>query len=324
MAVDTWPMIHMDVARNGAAVCLCVCAVYIYVCLCKSQTGFCKHSDLLTWGENSCRFDFAFRQVCVKGMSNANKFSWLTLFLSLSIFCPSCIFNRLSLLLPPPSCCLSSSASLPLSPPDAAQLYQQYSEAAQNFEILRQARSDVLSVCEDTTPSPAPSPPPARRPLPPLPPVRHPHSLCHTGSLTSVKSLPLPEPPKRDDRSSSPRLSISLTQSSTLWRELPGVRNSAELEGLTEDESRLQEVTQVTIQCKTPPPLLCDSPEFQWGRNGQCLNKCQKILHSGWVSFYLRSQSNQNHAFAHLWKAAGTTFPPQWNSGESSRQLDAW
>ncbi|XP_053182936.1 trichohyalin [Scomber japonicus] len=125
---------------------------------------------------------------------------------------------------------------------NAAQLYQQYSEAAQNFEILRQSRSDVVSVCEDTTPSPAPSPPPARRPLPPLPTVPHPASLSHTGSITSVKSLPLPEPPKNERRSSSPRLSISLTQSSTLWRELPAVRNSAELEELTEDERRLQEV----------------------------------------------------------------------------------
>ncbi|XP_070767937.1 trichohyalin isoform X1 [Enoplosus armatus] len=125
---------------------------------------------------------------------------------------------------------------------NAAQLYQQYSEAAQNFEILRQARSDVVSVCEDNTPSPAPSPPPARRPLPPLPPVPHPHSLSHTCSITSVKSLPLPEPPKSEGRPSSPRLSISLTQSATLWRELPAVRNSAELEELTEDQRRLQEV----------------------------------------------------------------------------------
>uniref|UniRef100_H3CS97 Uncharacterized protein n=1 Tax=Tetraodon nigroviridis TaxID=99883 RepID=H3CS97_TETNG len=85
----------------------------------------------------------------------------------------------------------------------AAQLYQQYNEAAQNFEILRQALS------EDTAPSPTPSPLPARRPLPPP---------------------------------SSPRLSISLTKSSTLWRELPGVRNSSELEELTEDQRRLQEV----------------------------------------------------------------------------------
>ncbi|KAM9353487.1 uncharacterized protein arhgef5 [Symphorus nematophorus] len=125
---------------------------------------------------------------------------------------------------------------------NAAQLYQQYSEAAQNFEILRQARSDVVSVCEETSRSPAPSPPPARRPLPPLPPVRHPHSLSHTGSITSVQSLPLPEPPRCEGRPSSPRLSISLTQSSTLWRELPGVRNSAELEELTDDQRRLQEV----------------------------------------------------------------------------------
>ncbi|KAM3614548.1 uncharacterized protein V6R79_016011 [Siganus canaliculatus] len=125
---------------------------------------------------------------------------------------------------------------------NAAQLYQQYSEAAQNFEILRQARSDVLSVSEETTSSPAPSPPPARRPLPPLPPVRHPHSLSHTPSITSAQSLPLPEPPKTEGRPSSPRLSISLTQSSTLWRELPAVRNSTELEELTEDQRRLQEV----------------------------------------------------------------------------------
>ncbi|XP_054637954.1 trichohyalin isoform X2 [Dunckerocampus dactyliophorus] len=125
---------------------------------------------------------------------------------------------------------------------NAAQLYQQYSEAAQNFEILSQSRSsDVISVSEDSSASPAPSPPLARRPLP-LPPVPHPHSLAHTGSITSVRSLPLPEQPKNEGRPSSPRLSISLTQSSTLWRELPGVRNSSELEDLTEDERRLQEV----------------------------------------------------------------------------------
>ncbi|XP_077382473.1 uncharacterized protein arhgef5 isoform X2 [Festucalex cinctus] len=123
-----------------------------------------------------------------------------------------------------------------------AQLYQQYSEAAQNSEILRQSRSDVLSVGEDSSASPGPSPPPARRPLPPLPPVPHPHSLSHTGSVTSVRSLPLPEPPRSEGRPSSPRLSISLTQSATLWRELPGVRSSNELEDLTEDKRRLQEV----------------------------------------------------------------------------------
>lgn len=129
-----------------------------------------------------------------------------------------------------------------LTTTDRAQLYQQYSEAAQNFEILRQSRSDVLSVGEDSSASPAPSPPPARRPLPPLPPVPHPHSLTHTGSVTSVRSLPLPEPPRSEGRPTSPRLSISLTQSNTLWRELPGVRSSNELEDLPEDKRRLQEV----------------------------------------------------------------------------------
>uniref|UniRef100_A0A667YLD0 DH domain-containing protein n=1 Tax=Myripristis murdjan TaxID=586833 RepID=A0A667YLD0_9TELE len=142
---------------------------------------------------------------------------------------------------------------------NAAQLYQQYSEAAQNIEILRQSRSDVLSTCEDhsvhlvaplpsssPSSSPAPSPPPARRPLPPLPPVPHPHSLSHSGSISSTtgstKSLPVPERPKIEGRPSSPRLSISLTQSATLWRELPAVRNSGGLEDLTEDQRRLQEV----------------------------------------------------------------------------------
>ncbi|CAG6015153.1 unnamed protein product [Menidia menidia] len=125
---------------------------------------------------------------------------------------------------------------------NASPLYQQYSEAAQNIEILRQSRSDVLSVCEEHTPSPAPSPPPARRPLPPLPAVPHPHSFSHKDSITSCKSLPLPEPPKNEGRPSSPRLSISLTQSATLWRDLPAVRNSSELGELGEDETRLQEV----------------------------------------------------------------------------------
>lgn len=152
--------------------------------------------------------------------------SCLYLFFNLLFLLPSLLF-----------CCLSHFLCLP----DAAQLYQQYSEAAQNSEILRQARSDVISVCEETTPSPAPSPPPARRPLPPLPPVRHPHSLHHTGSITSVQSLPLPR--KSEGRPSSPRLSLSLTQLSTLWQELPAVRNSVELEELTEDQRRLQEVT---------------------------------------------------------------------------------
>uniref|UniRef100_I3K4Y3 DH domain-containing protein n=1 Tax=Oreochromis niloticus TaxID=8128 RepID=I3K4Y3_ORENI len=137
------------------------------------------------------------------------------------------------------SCALYLFVSLAASHPDAAQLYQQYSEAAQNFEILRQARSEFLSVSEDHTSSPLPSPPPARRALPPIPPQTHAQSFSHTGSV-SIQSLPLPERPKGERRASSPRLSIS--QSSSLWRDLPGVRNSAELDELTEDQRRLQEV----------------------------------------------------------------------------------
>ncbi|XP_060936672.1 trichohyalin isoform X3 [Limanda limanda] len=125
---------------------------------------------------------------------------------------------------------------------NAAQLYQQYSEAAQNSEILSQARSDGRSVSEDSTSPTALSPLPARRPLPPLPPVPHPHSLSHSASITSVQSLPLPEPPKSEGRPPSPRLSITLQQSATLWRDLPGVRNSGQLDDLSEDQRRLQEV----------------------------------------------------------------------------------
>lgn len=85
-------MIHMDIAINGAGGCVSFSCVY--VCLCKPQTGFCKHSYLSS-GKNSCHFDVAFRQVCVRGMSNANKNFWLTL-LSFA----SCIFQPSFLLLP--------------------------------------------------------------------------------------------------------------------------------------------------------------------------------------------------------------------------------
>ncbi|RVE62775.1 hypothetical protein OJAV_G00160980 [Oryzias javanicus] len=126
----------------------------------------------------------------------------------------------------------------------AAQLYQQYSEAAQNIEILRQGSADALSGCEGPPSSPVPSPPPSRRPLPSLPPVLHPHSLSHQSHLShsfnSFNSLPLPESHSNKRRPSSPRLSIS--QPGTLWRDLPGVRNSYELEELTENQWRLQEV----------------------------------------------------------------------------------
>uniref|UniRef100_A0A4W5QHZ9 DH domain-containing protein n=1 Tax=Hucho hucho TaxID=62062 RepID=A0A4W5QHZ9_9TELE len=134
-----------------------------------------------------------------------------------------------------------------------SQLYQQYSETAQNREILSQSCSDALSIYEELpvplSPVPsslAPSLPPARRPLPHLPPVIHPHSLSHSGSTssgTSAKFLPVPQPPQAPPaRPSSPRLSISLTQSPSLWQEIPEVRNSAEFGELTDDQRRLQEV----------------------------------------------------------------------------------
>uniref|UniRef100_A0A3P9HU48 DH domain-containing protein n=1 Tax=Oryzias latipes TaxID=8090 RepID=A0A3P9HU48_ORYLA len=72
---------------------------------------------------------------------------------------------------------------------EAAQLYQQYSEAAQNIEILRQGRTDVLSICEEPPSSPFPSPQQSRRPLPSLPTVLHPHSLSHHSSFNNYNSL---------------------------------------------------------------------------------------------------------------------------------------
>nr|XP_046169420.1 trichohyalin-like isoform X2 [Oncorhynchus gorbuscha] len=134
-----------------------------------------------------------------------------------------------------------------------SQLYQQYSETAQNREILSQSCSDALSIYEELpvplSPVPsslAPSLPPARRPLPCLPPVIHPHSLSHSGSTssgTSAKFLSVPQPPQPPPaRPSSPRLSISLTQSPSLWQEIPEVRNSAAFGELTNDQRRLQEV----------------------------------------------------------------------------------
>ncbi|XP_024123500.1 uncharacterized protein arhgef5 isoform X1 [Oryzias melastigma] len=126
----------------------------------------------------------------------------------------------------------------------AAQLYQQYNEAAQNIEILRQGSADALSGCEGPPSSPVPSPPPSRRPLPSLPTVLHPHSLSHhphlSHSFHNTGSLPLPASHSNKRRPSSPRLSIS--QPGTLWRELPGVRDSNELEEVTENQWRLQEV----------------------------------------------------------------------------------
>lgn len=223
---------HDYCKKWGRRLCVCACTVCVSM---QATDRFLQAFISPNLREKQLLLWLCIPTSMCKRMSNANNSSWLTQFLSLSVF-----FPLLPVLLNFP---FSLAPSSLLFLPDAAQLYQQYSEAAQNFEILRQSRSDVISVCEDTTPSPAPSPPPARRPLPPLPTVPHPHSLSHTGSITSAKSLPLPEPPKNERRSSSPRLSISLTQSSTLWRELPAVRNSSELEELTEDQRRLQEVT---------------------------------------------------------------------------------
>ncbi|XP_076844483.1 uncharacterized protein arhgef5 [Brachyhypopomus gauderio] len=120
-----------------------------------------------------------------------------------------------------------------------SQLYQQYSEVVQNREILHQAHSDTSSTFGEAPPTlesstSCPSPKLARRPLPPIPPVPHPHTLTHSSSLSGALT-PSQSP-------SSPRFSRSFTSSPMLWQDLPGVRSNPELKTLSADERRLQEV----------------------------------------------------------------------------------
>ncbi|KAF4088203.1 hypothetical protein AMELA_G00079530 [Ameiurus melas] len=127
-----------------------------------------------------------------------------------------------------------------------AQLYQQYSEVVQNRELIHQSHSDASSVSGDVhsfsaSSSPSHSPIMARRPLPSLPPVLHPHSISHTNSFSSGSVL-LAIPHDTPQRPPSPRLSMSFASSPMLWQDLPGVRNNPDLKHLSEDERRLQEV----------------------------------------------------------------------------------
>ncbi|XP_051574173.1 zinc finger CCCH domain-containing protein 13-like isoform X4 [Myxocyprinus asiaticus] len=122
-----------------------------------------------------------------------------------------------------------------------SQLYQEYSEVVQNREILL-SHSDSLVLSGDhsairSSSSPNHSPKLSHRPLPTLPPVPlHTHTLSQNNTF---KSLAVPQ--QAVNRPPSPRLSISAS-SPTLWQDLPGVRTSPELETLTKDERRLQEV----------------------------------------------------------------------------------
>ncbi|XP_058247885.1 trichohyalin isoform X1 [Hemibagrus wyckioides] len=130
-----------------------------------------------------------------------------------------------------------------------SQLYQQYSEVVQNRELIHhQSHSDTSSVSGDhdvharpASTSPSHSPTLARRPLPPLPPVFHSHSLSHANSVSSGNGL-LSVPHNTNQRPTSPRLSKSFASSPMLWQDLPGVRNNPKLKLLSEDEKRLQEV----------------------------------------------------------------------------------
>ncbi|XP_059423397.1 zinc finger CCCH domain-containing protein 13-like isoform X2 [Carassius carassius] len=112
-----------------------------------------------------------------------------------------------------------------------SQLYQEYSEVMQNREI-QLSHSDSLSI--STSSSPNHSPKLSHRTLPSIPQILLPHNLSQTSQSLNVPQQSINRPP-------SPRLSISAF-SPTLWQDLPGVRTSPELEELTNDERRLQEV----------------------------------------------------------------------------------
>lgn len=107
MTLGPWPMIHIDITRNGAGVCVSMCCINV------SVWAADRFLQALESQKNSCRFDFAFQQVCVKGMSNANKSSWQTLFLSLSSFLCFLYFSTFFSVAPSS---LLLSFSLPLSP----------------------------------------------------------------------------------------------------------------------------------------------------------------------------------------------------------------
>ncbi|XP_026140028.1 trichohyalin-like isoform X1 [Carassius auratus] len=112
-----------------------------------------------------------------------------------------------------------------------SQLYQEYSEVMQNREI-QLSHSDSLSI--STSSSPNHSPKLSHRTLPSIPQIILPQNLSQTSQSLNVPQQSINRPP-------SPRLSISAF-SPTLWQDLPGVRTSPELEELTSDERRLQEV----------------------------------------------------------------------------------
>ncbi|TRY86485.1 hypothetical protein DNTS_001106, partial [Danionella cerebrum] len=122
-----------------------------------------------------------------------------------------------------------------------SQLYQVYSEVVQNREI-QLSHTDSISVHRDNlsihpSESPNHSSKLSGRLLATLSAVTQQHSSLFNSIHTS--SLPLPQ--QSFNRPPSPRLSISAS-SPTLWQDLPGVRNSPEVQEITEDERRLQEV----------------------------------------------------------------------------------
>lgn len=126
-----------------------------------------------------------------------------------------------------------------------SQLYQQYSEVVQNRELIHQSCSDASSGDHDihavsASSSLANSPTVARRPLPPLPTVLHPHSISHTYVSSGNGLLAMPHDTHM--RPASPRLSRTFASSPMLWQDLPGVKNNPELKLLSEDERRLREV----------------------------------------------------------------------------------
>ncbi|KAK3550548.1 hypothetical protein QTP70_000007 [Hemibagrus guttatus] len=167
-----------------------------------------------------------------------------------------------------------------------SQLYQQYSEVVQNRELIHHQSHSA---------SPSHSPTLARRPLPPIPPVFHPHSLSHANSVSSGNGL-LSVPHDTNQRPTSPRLSKSFASSPMLWQDLPGVRNNPELKLLSEDEKRLQEVR---FEVVTSESSYCSSLDIVVEHFVKCkqLNMLLTSQDKNWLFSKLSDVRAVSHSF---------------------------
>ncbi|KAB5586837.1 hypothetical protein PHYPO_G00006080 [Pangasianodon hypophthalmus] len=182
-----------------------------------------------------------------------------------------------------------------------SQLYQQYNEVVQNRELIHQSHSDASSVFGEVhtlsaSSSPSHSPTLARRPLPALPPVLHPHSISPSPNSVSSGSGSLAVPHDTRQRPTSPRLSRSFASSPMLWQELPGVRNNPDLKHLGEDERRLQEVR---FEVVTSESSYCSSLDIVVEHFVKCkqLNVLLTTQDKNWLFSKLSDVRAVSHSF---------------------------